>query len=272
VNAEPGADFTVRPLTDFHELQRCADFQREIWGADFAELVPAAILWVATRTGGVVAGAFDDQDELLGFVFGITGYRDGEPMHWSDMLAARPDTRGRGVGAALKRHQRTILLDAGVRRVGWTFDPLESRNAYLNFARLGATAREYVVDCYGNSASPLHAGLGTDRLIARWTLDSPRVRSRMEDGERPPTIDDVKDVPVINAGGCEPDLTRDEPLLRLQFPADIQALKAVDPAAARRWRATTRRAFQGYFAREYEAVDVVRESGERSRYVLARRG
>jgi predicted GNAT superfamily acetyltransferase len=266
------AGITIRPLTHFRELQRCAEFQQEIWGAGFAELVPAAILWVATRTGGVVAGAFDEDDEMVGFVFGLTGYRDGEPIHWSDMLASREDARGRGIGAALKQHQRDTLLAAGVRRVGWTFDPLESRNAYLNFARLGATAREYVEDCYGNSASPLHAGLGTDRLIARWLLDSPRVRRRMAGEERPATAKSVGEVPFINEGGAEPDLGLDAPRLRLQIPADIQSLKVADPVGALRWRATTRKAFQAYFERGYEVIDVVRESRPLSSYLLERGG
>jgi predicted GNAT superfamily acetyltransferase len=272
VNTAPDIPFTIRSLTHSHELQRCAEFQREIWGADFAELVPAAILWVATRTGGIVAGAFDHEDTLLGFVFGITGYRDNEPIHWSDMLAVRDVARNRGVGRALKHYQRSALLQAGVRRVGWTFDPLESRNAYLNFARLGVTCREYVVDCYGRSASPLHAGLATDRLVARWTLDSARVRGRMEGGEQPPTAYEVMGVPVINEGGGEVDVAREEPVLRLQIPADIQELKEADPAVAQCWRESTRRAFQAYFARGYEATDVVRESDDLSSYLLRRQG
>ena len=51
------------------------------------------------------------------------------------------------------------------------------KNAYLNFMRLGAIARRYLPNCYGVTTSPLHGGMPTDRLIAEWWLDSPRVNN-----------------------------------------------------------------------------------------------
>jgi predicted GNAT superfamily acetyltransferase len=165
VTAGP-AGIAVRPLVEFDDLRRCVEFQERIWGAGFNELVPAAILWVAANTGGIVAAAVDDRDDFAGFIFGITGWRDREPIHWSDMLAVRQDLRGRGIGIMLKRYQRDTLLERGVLKATWTFDPLESRNAHLNLTRLGATAREYRRDCYGPGTSPLHS-LGTDRRTSR---------------------------------------------------------------------------------------------------------
>src|SRR5208337_5688022 len=49
-------------------------------------------------------------------------------------------------------------------------------NAFLNIHRLGAVARTYLVDFYGVSSSRLQGGLPTDRLLAEWQLDSPRVQ------------------------------------------------------------------------------------------------
>lgn len=176
------AGFTIRPLADYAEMKRAVEFQRVIWGSNFSELVPAVIFWAAARTGGIIAGAFDASGEMSGLVFGITGWDGSRPIHWSDMLGVHPAARGRGLGLALKRYQRERLLETGVTRVNWTFDPLEARNAHINFARLGVTAREYIRDAYGASTSPLHRGIGTDRLVAEWHLDSGRVRRRM--GER----------------------------------------------------------------------------------------
>ena len=90
--------------------------------------------------GGVAAGAWDERGSLIGFVFGITGIEGGRPVHWSDMLAVRPAFRDVGLGWRLKIYQRRVLLERGVRSCYWTFDPLESRNAYLNFSKLGAVA------------------------------------------------------------------------------------------------------------------------------------
>jgi predicted GNAT superfamily acetyltransferase len=264
--------FTIRPLHGMDELRRCVELQHEIWGAEFSELVPAAILWAASKTGGIVAGAFRDSDgDMAGFVFGLTGYRERQPIHWSDMLGIREYARGHGLGIALKRFQRQELLAAGISRVIWTFDPLESRNAWINFARLGITAREYIVNCYGESDSPLHQGLGTDRLVASWVLDSARVRDRMEDGAAVPDAAQLGDAPVINPAGAEPDLGLDAARLRLQIPADIQEVKAVHPAGAGEWRRTTRAALLHYLGSGYEVVDLVRE-GELSSYLLERGG
>ncbi|CAN5630801.1 hypothetical protein BH23GEM9_BH23GEM9_05510 [soil metagenome] len=258
----------IREIVTHEERSRCVAFQKGIWGEQFAEIVPAAILWVASRTGGIVAGAFDPDDTMVGFLFGLSGWVAGEPVHWSDMLAVLPAARGRSIGGQLKQYQRTILLNRGIPEVTWTFDPLESRNAYLNFAHLGVTTREYVSECYGPSSSPLHSGLGTDRLVARWVLGSDRVRQRMDEGLRPRVSADHRAAPVINDGLSPPRLDLDEPVLRLRIPADIQALKLRDAVAAAVWREHTRAAFESCFARGYEAVELIREDAEFSSYLL----
>lgn len=261
--------YAIRPLADYAEMKRAVEFQRGIWGSSFSELVPAVIFWAAARTGGIVAGAFDPAGEMAGLIFGITGWDGSRPIHWSDMLGVQPSARGRGLGLALKRYQRDTLLAVGVTRVNWTFDPLEARNAHINFTRLGATAREYIRDAYGASSSPLHRGIGTDRLVAEWDLDAPRVRDRM-DGEawRPAR---TVGAPEINPGGGAPRLDHEESRLWLRVPAEIQKLKERDAVAARRWREYTRAAFEEYLARGYEVTDLETDA-EGSRYLLARDG
>src|ERR1700689_114357 len=91
------------------------------------------------------------------------------------MTAVLQNYRDRGIGRRLKLFQREDALQRGIHLVEWTFDPLEVKNAYLNFMRLGAIARRYLPNCYGVTTSPLHGGMPTDRLIAEWWLDSPRV-------------------------------------------------------------------------------------------------
>jgi len=62
----------------------------------------------------------------------------------------------------------------------WTFDPLEIKNAYLNIHKLGVIACRYEEDFYGVSSSRLQGGLPTDRLVAEWRLDSPRVEAILQ--------------------------------------------------------------------------------------------
>ena len=237
-----------RPLEGLEEYERCVELQELVWGSGFRHRVPSSILMVAAETGGVVSGAFEG-DRLLGFVFGISGLRDRRPVHWSDMLAVRPEARGRGIGLGLKLHQRELLLGRGIERVLWTFEPLEARNAYLNLHKLGATVRGYRRDMYGRSDSPLHAGIGTDRLVAEWRIASDRVARRLR--------------------GASPAAPDPDAVVRVAIPSDIQSIKRDDPEAALEWRRRVRSELESRLAEGYTAVDV--EPGpDRSHYLLIR--
>ena len=239
-------DMTIRPFASRADYDACVRLQREVWGEHFVDVVPATILMVSQRVGGVSAGAFDAEGRLLGFVFGISGVRDGELVHWSDMLAVRPEARGAGLGKRLKQFQREQLLERDIRRMLWTYDPLVARNANLNLNGLGAAPVEYVVDMYGDTRSALHAGLDTDRFIVEWRLD--------EEGPvgTAPAAADAGTVPVVAPAWS----ARERPLpttpcVRVAAPADIDALKAADPACARAWQQIQRRAFAWYLANGY---------------------
>lgn len=270
----------IRPLRGTAEYRACVALQRRTWGETFSELVPPSMLLVAQEMGGVASGAFEG-DRLAGFVFGVSGVREGRTAHWSDMLAVDPAYRGRGVGVRLKLHQRERLLELGIRLVLWTFDPLVARNAYLNLRRLGAIAREYRRDVYGASDSPLHAGIGTDRLVAEWHLDSERVRARVDQLEAAAGADraaaETEPPPPLlsaDAGGSFPRpgaLTpREEESLTVAVPANIDALKATDLALAQAWRRATREALEWAFGNGYVAVDAARADGATSYYTLSR--
>jgi predicted GNAT superfamily acetyltransferase len=239
----------IRDLRTQPEFEACVRLQHATWGEGFGESVPAAVLRVASRYGGVIAGAFAEgsagdpgggsgggsgqervsagtsdagrrpgtaEGEMIGFVFGLTGLDGGRPVHWSDMLAVLPPWRGRGVGTALKAWQRARLLELGVREMRWSFDPLEAGNAALNLARLGAVGRWYEKDMYGAPSSPLHAGIGTDRLVVSWSLDD------------------------ASQGAREPDADTESRVVRVPIPRNVQELKARDPDEALRWRIQVR--------------------------------
>ena len=287
--------YHIRPFETPEEYRECAEFQEEVWGQGFNERVSAAILMVANKIGGLAAGAYDDGGLLLGFVFGLTGVKDGVLVHWSDMLAVREGYRDRGLGRALKAYQREVLLGRGVRRMHWTFDPLQSRNAYVNFARLGIVSREYVRDMYGDTGSPLHR-VGTDRLIATWEMDSERVARRLAGDERPPTWVDLAgrglqaeagaarpsragDVPEALSAleDVEPprpgasDLDLDTPSIFVAIPRDLDALMGEAPKLAREWRGATRPVFETYMARGYQVRELLPGEGV-SRYLLVKEG
>lgn len=145
------------------------ELQNTIWNVVDREIVPALHFIPATTVGAILLGAFDGH-RLVGFAYGFPGFEDGERIIHSDMLAVLPDYRSQGLGRRLKLAQRDAALAAGVHRITWTFDPLQSRNAHFNFHRLGVTSDRYLRDFYGKTTSPLHR-VGTDRLWVVWDLD-----------------------------------------------------------------------------------------------------
>ena len=245
----------------------------------FSERVPPAILMIANRLGGLSAGAFDGLGALQGCVFGLPGLMDGDLVHWSDMLAVRPELRDQGLGTRLKRYQREVLLEKGILRMHWTFDPLQGRNAFVNFSKLGIVSRKYVVEMYGETDSPLHHGVGTDRFVATWDMGSDRVRERLAGKGNGPGPEEVGDLPrvleVEEAGGLPvpgmPDLGLEEPCILINVPGEIDAMMEEDLSLAIRWREATRVPFCHYLSRGYEVREFVR-FGTVSGYLLERCG
>lgn len=269
------AALTFRPFSSSEDYDACTRLQEEVWGEGFSERVSAAILRIANRMGGLAAGAFHEDGTLQGFVFGLTGIMEGETVHWSDMLAVRGEFRDRGLGTLLKLYQREVLLERGIRRMHWTFDPLQGRNAHVNLSKLGIVSREYVTDMYGDTDSPLHRGVGTDRLVATWDMDSERVLVRLEGvgGERPglalegvPRVlpyRQVREFPVPGPAALGVSGSR----ILLTVPGTIDRMMEADLPLAVQWRHSTREAFLHYISRGYEVRGFVRE-GIVSSYML----
>lgn len=268
-----GQPTTLRPFETRQDCLTCVALQREIWGQDFIDVVPATILMVCQRVGGVAAGAFDANSGLLGFVFGLSGVTDGALSHWSDMLAVRPAARRRGLGRRLKLYQRRQLLDRGIRTAYWSYDPLVARNARFNLSILGARPTEYVVDMYGDTHSTLHHGLDTDRVIVKWQLDDPDVECRAA-GETPLALPDtVTDTQIVNllqgrVADPPPDSVPMGDWVRIAIPVDIDTLKSTDPDQARRWQQSVRPAFSRCLTTGYRVVGFVTNGEAAPFYVL----
>ncbi len=231
-----GDGIVIRRVETQAEYEECVRIQDETWGAGFSERVPSAILKVSQYLGGVTAAAFDGaaaDARILGFVFGMTGIRDGQLVHWSDMLAVRPEARDHGIGRQLKLYQRSLVAELGVTQILWTFDPLVSRNAHLNLNALGARVTDYVPDMYGaDTGSALHQGIGTDRFVVAWEVGGEAGKLGSGDGKR-------------RERGTE---------VLVEIPQDIQQLIVADPAAARKWRESTRPAFLRLLADGYRVA------------------
>src|SRR5512142_1342889 len=180
-------NFLLRTCHSVEDMRAALELQRTVWNFSDEELVPVRLFVVGEKIGGHVLGAFEG-DRMVGFAYGLPGFRNGHAYVHSHMLAVLASHRNTGIGQALKLFQRDIALRQGFELIEWTFDPLEIKNAYLNIEKLGAITRRYTLNQYGITTSPLQAGLPTDRLYAEWWLNSKRVTALLNHGHmsKPP--------------------------------------------------------------------------------------
>ncbi len=245
----------IREMDSISEMKALEDLQKEVWGWDDRDTMPLMNFIVMKEVGGSLIGAFD-RETPVGFVFGFVGCDEGKIVFHSHMLAVLPQFRHQGIGRKLKLAQRQQALAKGFNCITWTFDPLQSPNAYLNFTRLGVIATKYKVNFYGEqTSSALHRHIGTDRLWVNWLLKSDRVSRRIECGwnamhSRP----DLRKLPSLvqmgNDGWPErqPLAVQVADRVLIDIPADIRLLQQQSPQLAVAWRDATRAAFSEAFA------------------------
>ena len=170
----------IRQLTELDQFTRAVQLQQDIWEFSDRELLPVRLFVVANKIGGHLFGAYDG-DRMVAFLVAIPGMKEGARgyLH-SHMMGVLPEYRNHGLGRRLKLAQRDDAILRGIPLIEWTFDPLELKNAYLNIEKLGAIMRRYLFNNYGQTTSPLHQGLPTDRLVAEWWVGKPREKVAIE--------------------------------------------------------------------------------------------
>lgn len=253
---------TIRDIEQISEMRDVEELQREVWASNDLDIVPLTMLAATREVGGILIGAFDGS-ALVGFAYGFVGYENGHPVHHSHMLGVNRSYRNFNLGYKLKLAQRERVLAQGIARMTWTFDPLQSLNAYFNFNKLGVVADQYKVNFYGETTSSFLHQIGTDRLWASWLLDSERVQKRLEIEKSKDTQFDVENIVSLVQVGASNEPRRnelagifDEERLVLEIPIDINALQNEDLDLAMKWREATRQAFTeaitaGYFVEEF---------------------
>jgi len=165
----------IRDIETLEEMRAAEELQKEAWGIEDLDIVPATQFVAARAAGGQLLGAFDGKT-LAGFVYGFVGLDRGRTVHHSHLLAVKPSYRNQQIGYQLKLAQRDRVLAQGIEEMHWTFDPLQSLNAHLNFHKLGVFSDSYKIDFYGPETAENLRGVGTDRLWVTWMLSGKRPR------------------------------------------------------------------------------------------------
>jgi predicted GNAT superfamily acetyltransferase len=272
------SSIVIRDVSGQAEMRAVEELQKEVWGLPDLDVVPLSQLIAATAAGGVLLGAFDGEI-IVGFAYGFPGYEHGQAVHHSHMLAVKPAYRNFNLGQKLKIAQRECVLAQGINVMTWTFDPLQSLNAYFNFNKLGVVSDRYFINFYGEDASSFLHRNGTDRLWVTWKLSSRRVSEPIGGINNPaPEIECV--VPLVqvekdNSPGqndLAEGLSGEHALI--EIPADINELERQNSELASAWRVATRAAFTKALASGYLVENFYRRrsGGQQiSTYYLSRK-
>lgn len=249
------AGVTIRMVESVDELNDVVALVAAVWGLERGdELINIGLLRAMSHAGNYIVGAFDSE-QLLGACIGFFSSPVGHSLH-SHLSGVMERARGRGIGAALKLHQREWALERGLDRITWTFDPLVARNAHLNIVTLGARPEEYLTDFYGALTDTVNTGERTDRILVRWNL---------HDAEREVSGDGGVD--VLTSHDDRPVRGEaDARLLRVQIPGDVSRMRAENPKLAQLWREILSEVLTEYLARGWHIVGFDRER----RYLLER--
>ncbi len=259
----PSPNIRIRDLEGIDDLLQVKAVEKEVWGMGDEDSLPMTLAVACKAVGNIFVGAFD-RNKMVGFAFGIFGREHGEAIIHSHMLAVLERYREHDLGMKLKHAQRERALALGIHEMTWTYDPLQSRNAHFNFAKLGIVSDTYKVDFYGPETSSMLHRNGTDRLWVRWLLDSRRTRDRMTGkNRRAETLDALRLLaPLVSFNGdgrpARADLA--ESLARqrvsIEIPGEILEVERTDMGLAREWRQATRWAFTeairaGFYVAEF---------------------
>jgi predicted GNAT superfamily acetyltransferase len=252
--AAAGAGVVVRELLTQDEF----DAARLVWDTVWpmpggGTEVTSHFLRALHHSGAYVSGAYSGED-IIGACLAVVARSQDPDGSWhthlhSHVAAALPGRADRGLGTALKVHQRSWALDRDLDRIEWTFDPLVRRNARLNLVKLGGLAVRYHVDFYGAMTDGINEGDASDRFILHWDIASERVQAAMDGPLEVPTRDSLvaagAAVAVSADGSGGPRVHDvDAPVILVALPEDVVALRVSDRALAARWRAAVRGAVE----------------------------
>ncbi|MFC6082045.1 GNAT family N-acetyltransferase [Sphaerisporangium aureirubrum] len=229
---------SVRLLDELGEFERVFRLFDRIWRSDPANApISVELMRALSHSGNYVAAAFDG-DEMVGASVGFLAGPPHGGLH-SHVTGA---VAGRGVGFALKLHQRAWALTRGLGHISWTFDPLVRRNAHFNLTKLGARPEEYLPSFYGSMADAINAGDESDRLLVVWRLTAPHTLAA--------AVAPKSSVAAVRSEHGRPVATAVRGGTALvATPQDIETLRRTDPEAARAWRYAVRESLGGLMRR-----------------------
>lgn len=169
----------IKPLTEIKEFLEAVEVQKKAWNRSDYSLIPPTMFKSFVKNGGCVIGALVKPDEVtekvIGYAIGFLSMnKEGTLFHHSQQVAVLPEYQQLGIACKLKEGQKDYVQSRfNLNIMTWTVDPLLSKNAFLNYHKLGAIGRIYWENYYGTRNDDLNSGLETDRIEVEWFFSEP---------------------------------------------------------------------------------------------------
>ncbi|MFZ3588850.1 GNAT family N-acetyltransferase [Bacillus sp. DJP31] len=259
--------FQIKRLEKIKDIETVETIEQQIWKKP---PTPFHQTYTASKNGGLVLGAYKNE-KLVGFQYSFSGFKNGESYLCSHMLGILPDYQKNGLGYEMKLVQQKLALEMGYSLIVWTFDPLESVNAYLNLHKLKGIGATYLENHYGTMKDSLNQGLPTDRFLVEWWIRSEHVTKGNKGYEEQPftpmleTELTKEGFPTIIG---ENNRKADQRVVYVPVPENIQQMKKEQPELAKEWRFKTREIFRALCQEGYIAEDVKRDTNKRISYYM----
>ncbi|MBY9001680.1 MAG: GNAT family N-acetyltransferase [Candidatus Heimdallarchaeota archaeon] len=258
-------DIKYKELFDYSYYPILEEIQVDAWRFADREIVPSRIMFATHRSGGVVIAAFLD-DYIVGYVWGWIGLDVSKDVFiYSHHNAVRRVHQDKGIGMQLKIEQKKWAQNRDYKIINWTFDPLQSKNCYINIHKLGAICNNYKLRYWGEMHDELNEGIDTDRFYCTWHINSEHVHTRLTRNftdysniinreQNHAIITNIVDGRLtIN----KTKLNVSEPTVFVEIPDNFSELLIKNQTLAKKWRAESRKVFTHYFNQGYVAGDFV---------------
>ncbi len=254
-----------KELFDYSEYNKIENIQINAWGFPDREIVPKRIIYATHRSGGVVIAAYLNQ-EIIGYVWGWMGQIDPYGIFvYSHHNAVVKEHRDKGIGIQLKHEQRKWALGRNIKTINWTFDPLQSKNCYINLHLLGAICNIYKVKYWGDMHDKLNIGIDTDRLYCNWFIDSAHVIKRLNrdfvdytkiiNNKRHHSIKTTFNNGILKVEELDFDIQ--ETVIFVEIPIDFTKIMRSNIEHAEEWRKETRHILTHYFDKGFSIIDFI---------------
>lgn len=279
--------YSIRSLIRANELVWILALQDVVFGDESPDLLSFRTLIDLSRNGGHIIGAFDG-NHLVGFLVAFLGTDSRDPHRPAmanlklviDRIAVHPDYRSVGLATQMALRLRDIATKQGIRLITSSFDPLDSRTAYLLVRKLGATINHYMPAYYGTEDS--------DRVVAEWWITHNRVEERLfgQRGQLSLTQYVEVDAPILNPSQAIPDSVQinpftspvevpDKNMLLVESLSEAPSLASSNPELWLLWQQHIRDALLTLIDHGYIVTDFLYEMYEnrqRAFYLLSYNG